>query len=335
MPRRIACGWLHRAGPRIKSGAVAKPSSPARASRRGPSGKELRARGKQPPKVGGDGVPDPLAPDLMRSMLTRIGLILLGIWLLAGLVFAVWPSGKYIPLAVAGVLTALAIGLLVWTLRRARSARNVATLLAGVETAEDRKLAIAKLESQGKSDPASVFARAQLEAQEDPRRALATLESLELGKLMGPVADEARGQRAMLHLGLGEVSLARQLVDNIDVKRASDPRSRAMLGAICAEAWARSGEPKRAIDTLDVFDQKDAALAQLLPQLLRAYAFSYAVTTRTKDLRRVLRRMIAIEPRLLGGFLTGKTHPLLSREAKRALEQSGAVPRRMQVQRMR
>jgi hypothetical protein len=272
----------------------------------------------------------------MRSMFQRIGLILLGIWLLAGLVYAVWPSGGIVPLAVAGVLTLLAVGLLVWTLRRARSARNVANLLAGVETAEDRKLAIEKLQSQGKkNDPASVFARAQLEAQEDPRQALRTLESLELGKLMGPVADEARGQRAMLHLGLGEVSLARQLVDNIDIKRASDPRSRAMLGAICAEAWARSGEPKRAIDTLDVFDQRDEALTQLLPQLLRAYAFTYAITTRTKDLRRVLRRLIAIEPRLLGGFLGGKTHPLLVREAKRALEQSGAVPKRMQVQRMR
>jgi hypothetical protein len=124
-------------------------------------------------------------------------------------------------------------------------------------------------------------------------------------------------------------------VDNIDVKRASDPRSRAMLGAICAEAWARSGDAKRALDTLDVFDTKDEALAPLMPQLLRAYAFAYAVTTRSKDLRRVLRRMIGIDARLLGGFLQGKTHPLLAKEAKRALEQSGAVPRRMQIQRMR
>lgn len=269
-------------------------------------------------------------------MLTRIGLILLGIWMLAGLIYSVWPSGGYIPLAVAGALTIAAVGLLVWTLRRATSARNVASLLASVQSPEDRKAAIEKLESQGKkNDPASVFARAQLEAQEDPRKALSTLESLDLGKMLGPVADEARGQRAMLHLGLGEVSLARQLVDNIDVKRASDPRSRAMLGAICAEAWARSGDAKRALDTLDVFDMKDDALAPLMPQLLRAYAFAYAVTTRSKDLRRVLRRMIGIDARLLGGFLQGKTHPLLAKEAKRALEQSGAVPRRMQIQRMR
>lgn len=273
---------------------------------------------------------------MLKSMLSRVGLILVGLWLLALLVYAVWPSGGYIPLAVAGALSLGAVGLVVWTLRRASSARDVAALLAAVQTPEDRKAALEKLESQGKkNDSATTFARAQLEAQEDPRKALATLETLDLGKLLGPVADEARGQRAMLHLGLGEVSLARQLVDNIDVKRATDPRSRAMLGAICAEAWARSGDAKRALDTLDVFDQKDEALAPLMPQLLRAYAFSYAVTTKTKDLRRVLRRMVGIDARLLGGFLTGKTHPLLAKEAKRMLEQSGAVPRRMQIQRMR
>lgn len=277
-----------------------------------------------------------MAPDLMRSMMTRVGLIVLGVWVVAGLVYAMWPGGTYIPLGIAGVLTLVVVGFVVWSLRRATSAREVASLLASVQSADDRKAVLEKLESQGKkNDPASVFARAQLEAQEDPRKALATLETLDLGKLLGPVADEARGQRAMLHLGLGEVSLARQLVDNIDIKRAGDPRSRAMLGAICSEAWARSGEAKRALDTLDVFDLKDESLAPLLPQLLRAYAFAYAVTTRSKDLRRVLRRMIGIDARLLGGFLQPKTHPLLAKEAKRALEQSGAVPRRMQVQRMR
>lgn len=192
-----------------------------------------------------------MAPDLMRSMMTRVGLIVLGVWVVAGLVYAMWPGGTYIPLGIAGVLTLVVVGFVVWSLRRATSAREVASLLASVQSADDRKAVLEKLESQGKkNDPASVFARAQLEAQEDPRKALATLETLDLGKLLGPVADEARGQRAMLHLGLGEVSLARQLVDNIDIKRAGDPRSRAMLGAICSEAWARSGEAKRALDKI-------------------------------------------------------------------------------------
>src|SRR5688572_16508033 len=125
---------------------------------------------------------------MLKSMLSRDGLILVGLWLLALLVYAVWPSGGYIPLAVAGALSLGAVGLVVWTLRRASSARDVAALLAAVQTPEDRKAALEKLESQGKkNDSATTFARAQLEAQEDPRKALATLETLDLGKLLGPV----------------------------------------------------------------------------------------------------------------------------------------------------
>ena len=45
---------------------------------------------------------------------------------------------------------------------------------------------------------------------------------LAANKVMGTVADEARSQRAMIHLTLGQVNLARQLVDNIELKRNQD-----------------------------------------------------------------------------------------------------------------
>src|SRR5690606_29496777 len=154
-----------------------------------------------------------------------------------------------------------------------------------------------------------------------------------LSKMMGPMADEARIQRAMIHLSLSQVGLARQLVDNVELKRAQDPRSRAMSAAVCAEAWARSGDAKRGLDTLELLDFEDEQLAQLLPQLYRAQAFCYAALTKPKELRRSLRSLMKIDVRLLGGFLQGKTHPLLQREARRMVEQSGAVPRKMQVQR--
>ena len=73
--------------------------------RRGPSGKELRARLKQPLAGGQSVPPDPLAPNLMRSMLTRVGLILLAVWVVAGLLSVVWPGATYILLGIAGVLT--------------------------------------------------------------------------------------------------------------------------------------------------------------------------------------------------------------------------------------
>jgi hypothetical protein len=180
-----------------------------------------------------------------------------------------------------------------------------------------------------------VFAKAQLQMQEDPKEALATLETIDLSKVMGSVADEARSQRAMIHLTLGQVNLARQLVDNIELKRHQDARSRAMIGAIAAEAWSRSGEAKKAIETLDLFDLADDQLSQVRPQLLRSYAYAYAYTSKSRELKQTLRRMVKIDARLLGGFLQGKGHPLLQKEAKRMLEQSGAVPRKMQVQRMR
>jgi hypothetical protein len=44
--------------------------------------------------------------------------------------------------------------------------------------------------------------------------------------------------------------------------------------------------------------------------------------------------MLEIDLRLLGGFLNNKkVHPLLQKEAKQLLEQSGQVPRKMQFQR--
>lgn len=303
-----------------------------------PSGKDRRADLKRPLQVSNQEPPNPLDPAQLKSTFVRVGLIVGALWLVGGLIAAMSQSSwvRTTALVVPGVLSAVVVGVLVWTLNRAKKAREMAGLLRGVETAEDRRAAIERIEQTSKkNDPSALFARAQLEMQEDPKKALATLESIDLSKVMGPVADEARTQRAMIHLTLGQVSLARQLVDNVDLKRHQDPRSRAMMAAIASEAWARSGEPTRAIETLDVFDMESSDLEALRPQLLRAYAFAYAHVARTKDLRRVLRSMVKIDARLLGGFLQGKGHPLLQKEAKKMLEQSGVVPRRMQVQRMR
>ncbi len=304
------------------------------------TGKEKRAQMNQP--FAGGTAPetaDPFGPEAMKKTLIRVGLIVLAVWAVGGLIAGMMtlsPVGFWVALGVPAILTVLVVGVLIWTVRRTRSARAVAEVLQGVETPEQRKAAIAQLESSGKKlDPAKVFAKAQLEMQDDPKKALATLEQINLSKVMGAVADEARAQRAMIHLTMGQVNLARQLVDNIELKRHQDTRARAMMAAIASEAWARSGDGKKAVETLDLFDLSQEELVQLKPQLLRSYAFAYAHTTKTKELKRTLKQMINIDARLLGGFLQGKGHPLLQKEAKRMLEQSGAVPRRMQVQRTR
>src|SRR5690606_8370103 len=126
----------------------------------------------------------------------------------------------------------------------ANRAKAVAQIVQGAGTTkESRQEALGKLDAGfKKNDVAAAFAKAQLQMQEDPRAALATLEAVDLKKVMAPVADEARAQRAMIHLVLGETDDAKLLVDGIDLARHKEPKTRASLTAIIAEAWARSGQ---------------------------------------------------------------------------------------------
>lgn len=281
------------------------------------------------------------APELkpraqLKSMAFRLGLPVLAAWMIGLFVFG-WSHGalaKGLALGLPALVTALAVGVVVWALRQANKAQSIASILSGIESEEDRQSALSELEqSSKKKDVAAIFAKAQLELQSDPERALATLETIDLNKVMAPVADEARAQRAMIHLLQGQVSLARQLVDNIELKRHQEPKTRAMLTAILAEAWARSGKPKQALDTLAVISPEDEIYRDLQPQLYRALAFAHAYANQSKEMRRALKRLLDHDVRLLGGFLTKRTHPLLQKEAKRLAEQSGQIPRKMLIQR--
>ncbi len=283
---------------------------------------------------------DPLSMQTLRPLLLRLGLPLLGLWI--GSFFI----NSWIPKAVMGALTLALAGLAIWALRYARRSRAVAEIVRDVgQTPEARKEAIEKLETDfKKDDTAAVFAKAQLQMQEDPRLALATLESIKLEKVMAPIADEARAQRAMIHLILGETDEARQLVDNIDLTRHKEHKTRATMASIVGEAWSRTGQGKKAIEMLDTFDMQDEVYADLKPQLLRARAFAYAGTSNTKQMKTVLRQLLQINPQYLMGFVTKKKnpmgvnprgiHPLLEKEAFDMVMRSGVVPtQRVQMKR--
>ena len=282
----------------------------------------------------GAGMPDPGAQ--LKALVGRLAIPVVAGWILCGSIAAfvystVW---KWILLGLPTLITLLAIGLFVFATNQAKKARGVASILGKVETDEDRKAAIAELEvASKKNDPAAIFAKAQLELQTDAKQALTTLERIDLAKVMAPVADEARGQRALIHLMLGDVSDARTLVSGIDLKRHQEARTRAMLASVSAEAWARSGEARKALETLGLFDPEEDTFEQLRPQLYRAFAYAYAYTNDLTGMKRMLKKLGAIDARLLGGFMAKRTHPLLQKEAKKLLEQSGAVPRKMMVQR--
>jgi hypothetical protein len=278
----------------------------------------------------------PGGPDQLKGMLARLAIPVVGAWVVGGTVagFAQTTTLRVVMISIPVIVTLLAVAVVIWVMRQAKKTRGVASILSGVESAEDRKAALAQLDATyKKNDPTAVFARAQLEMQDDPKKALSTLEQIDLTKVLGPVADETRAQRAMIHLTLGDVGPARQLVDNIDLSRQRDAKTRAMLTAISAEAWARTGNAKKAVESLAVLDPEDAEYEKLRPQLYRAMAYGYAHTNDLKGMRRVLKRLVQLDVRLLGGFMSKRTHPLLQKEAKKVAEQSGLVPRKMVVQR--
>jgi hypothetical protein len=281
-------------------------------------------------------IENPMGADQLKTMVTRLLIPVVGIWVVCGAVAAFTQSTtlRVILITIPGILTVLAVAMVVWARAQAKKAQGVASIISGADSAEERKAALAQLDaSYKKNDTTAIFARAQLEMQDDPKKALETLERIDLSKVLGTVADETRAQRAMIHLTMGDVGPARQLVDNIDLGRQRDAKTRAMLTAVCAEAWARTGNAKKAVETLTLFDAEDAEYEKLRPQLYRALAYAYAYTNDIKGMRRALKRLASVDVRLLGGFMMKRTHPLLQKEAKRFVEQSGTVPRKMVVQR--
>ena len=239
----------------------------------------------------------------------------------------------WIAFAVAGTLTAVIIGAGFWLVRYMKKSEALGALLRGADTDEGRKAALSQLEGM-KGDSQALLARAQLEMQEDPRKALATLESAELSKMMGPMADQFRAMRAMIHLTLGEPAPARALADELDLGKQQDAKTRAMFATVAAEAWARSGQAKKAVETLELFNPEDPEFAEMKTQMWRARAFAYAGTNDMKGAGRALRKLADMNPHLLGMFIgSKKIHPLLEREAKQIVMRMGAAPKRVVRQR--
>ena len=269
----------------------------------------------------------------LRKIFVRVGAILALLWVAAA-VLAHW---SLIPIYVAAALTAVAIGGSIWVVRFVNKSRELGALLrAASETDEGRKEALKKLEANyKKGDVQATLARAQLEMQEDPRKALATLESVDLSRQLAPVADQVRCMRASLHLQFGELQEARGLVDKMELGKQQEPKTRAMFAAVAAETWGRTGQGKKAIEMLDVFNPEDPEMAEMRLQMWRARAFASAGAGDMKAAGRALRKLAEMNPQLLGMFVGAKKiHPMLQQEAKNILVRSGAVPRKMVRQKM-
>ncbi|HEY2509293.1 MAG TPA: hypothetical protein VGI39_00425 [Polyangiaceae bacterium] len=266
----------------------------------------------------------------LKKIYLRVGGVLAVVWV-AALFIPTW-----IPKAVAGVLTLVVIGAGWWVLRMMNRSQQIGAILAGADTEEGRKEALEKLEAGfGKGDAQALMARAQLEMQDDPRKALATLESIDLGKQMAAVASQVRATRAQIHLMLGEVAEGRKLADQLDLGKQEDPKLRAMFATVAAEAWARTNNAKKATETLDLFNPEDPEYGELRAQMWRARAFAAAANMDNKGVTRALKKLAEMNPHLLGMFVgQSRIHPLLEREAKQIVMKMGVVPRKVVRQRM-
>jgi hypothetical protein len=273
----------------------------------------------------------------LKKLVVRMGGVVALVWVLAVALTLVLTKGATIPLFVAGGLTLAAVAAAIWLVRYVNKSREMAALLRSAsQTEEGRRDALRKLETDfKKGDVQASIARAQLEMQEDPRKALTTLESVDLSRQMVPVADQVRCTRATIHLQLGEVQEARALVDKMELGKQQDAKTRAMFAAVAGEAWGRSGQGKKGVELLELYNPDDPEYAEMRVQMLRARAFAFAGAGDIKGASRALKKLVDVNPQLLGMFVGArKIHPLLQQEAKQLLMRSGAVPRKMVRQKM-
>lgn len=267
----------------------------------------------------------------LKKIYIRVGIVAAIVWVIAFII-----PGP-IPKAVAGVASVVAIGVIVWLDRYVKKTQKLGALLKGADTEEGRKAALEKINTEfKKGDTQAVIAKAQLQMQDDPRAALATLEAVNLDKELGPIAGQVRAMRAMIHLTLGETSEARALADKLELGKQQEPKTRVMFATVAGEAWARSGEGRKAVDTLDLFNPEAPEHADMKAQMWRARAFAYAAVNDQKGISRALKKLADINPHLLGMFLPPqkKVHPLLEREAKQMVQRLGMVQRKMVRQKM-
>jgi hypothetical protein len=268
----------------------------------------------------------------LKKIYVRIALIAVVVWVIALIV----PWGGWIPKAIAGALTAAAVGVSIWLDRYVKKQAKLASLLKGADTLEGRKEALERIDSQfKKGDAQALLAKANLQMQDDPRAALTTLETIKLDKELAPVAGQVRAMRAMIHLTLGEPQEARALADKLDLGKQQEQKTRVMFAAVASEAWARTGQGQKAVDTLDLFNPEAPDMGEMRAQLWRARVFAYAAVNDPKGIARALKKLSEVNPHLLGMFIQQKKiHPLIEREAKQLVMRMGIVPRKMVRQKM-
>ena len=163
-----------------------------------------------------------------------------------------------------------------------------------------------------------MVARAQLEAQDDPKKAIATLESLDLAKVPSTSQDDVRVLRAQLYLATGRLRDAANMADGINLGAAPNAAAKAMVSAIVGEAWARTGKADRALVILDELKIDDAEMGQaaILARMAKVFAAFHA--GKKDRARKELEGLMKLDVNYLGRFVMpgGAVHLELQQLAK-------------------
>ncbi len=257
-------------------------------------------------------------PFLNRNGLLTVGGIVGALWLTALVAGNRWVTG------IVAVLTLAVAGGLIYVWRLLQKQKAVMSLLQSASASpEARRAALEQLSAtdSGSKDVLNRIARAQLEAQDDPKKALLTLEGIDLAKVPAAAADEVRTLRAQMCLWQNRVREARELADAIKLTNASSTQSRGLMSAVIAEAWARSGKAEAAMDVLAGVKFDDPELAQVRVLLLVARVFASFGAGKKERTKADLNALMKQDVNLLGRFVTPgqAVHLELQRMAKDVL----------------
>jgi hypothetical protein len=271
---------------------------------------------------------DATASPFKTKTLAVVGLVTAAAW-----AFAIY-TGSVVMMSIVGGLTLVLAGVLFWAFRMVKKQRGLISMLQSAQASpEGRRAAIAKLESdKDAGEITHIFARAQLEAADDPARALATLESIEWKRVPAQMQDDVALLQGQLYLQFGRPKDARPLLDRVNVDSPQRKQMRGMMVAVVAECWARTAKSKEALELLDTVDLAAERDDNVRTQLLVARIFARFAAGKRGGAREDLSALADLDVNYLGRFLLPrfKVHPELQKLARGVAERSPEVRRQAQ-----
>ncbi len=281
----------------------------------------------RPPQSGRTDPAEALArlerPTVRWKAIVQIVLAFAVIWIVALMVV---PWVGYWGVGAAGLLTLLGLGFGLYIWRITRKSAAIVDLLKGATDEAGRREAIARLEKEGK-DALAALARAQLVAAEDPTAAIDILEAIEIEKAPLLVQDDIRANLALLYLMRNKARRARELVEQIRLDRQAQPKSRALAAAVKAEALARTGAPKEALELMEHHEADDPEFVEVRAMLLRARVYTFHANKKRGLMRKAMEQLAAERPEMLAPFVARGQHPDIVKAARHVLQRAGAIPR--------